>query len=291
MSYRPAAEGLKTVLVTLLAKNPRLEEVLQLALEEKFMDLPQVLSRYNSRMDFIKLSTAKSIDEVTTVLVDLERRELKEVYDMLMKELQLFYKIALTFFDLDSIYSAILSGDKKLVNLLFSSAQELELYSKCFESKSYVCVLKTFLESARNSLEFGIAKIIAESPSKALGCLALITSARYCKYIFNASKVGLVPEESLQNFLQEVVYKYVPREPSTWLVAVKIGVLAEYLHKVFEKDPSRVTLYEAEYVYRTCKDLLLYSPQLIDLLTLYLINRYYEALVLKYVLPQARVFR
>jgi hypothetical protein len=291
MSYRPAVEGIKTVLVTLLSKNPKLEETLQLALEEKFMDLAQVLARYNSRVDFIKLSAAKSIDEITTMLIALEKRELGEVYSMLPQELQLFYRVNLTLFDLDNVHSAMLSGDKKSAKLVFSRSQELEVYGKCFESRSYACLLKAFLESVRSSLEVGIMKIIAESTAKALGCLVLLASARYCKYALNADKLGMAHEEPLQVFLKEVIYRYVPKEPSAWLITVKISSIAEHLHEAFRKDSSRVTLYEATHVYKTCRELLLYSSQLIDLLTLYLVNRYYEVLVLKYVLPQARVFK
>jgi len=292
MSYKPSVEGIKTVLVTLLAKNPKLEEILQLALEEKFMDLAQVLTRYNSRTDFIKLGAAKNIDEIAYVLTDLEKREFEEVRNILPQEIQLFYGIFLTFFDLDNIYSAILSKDKKLTKLIFSRSQEIEIYSKCFESKEYVCLLKEFLRGIKSSLDVGVVKkLFIGSYAKALSCIALLVTSRYCKYVLNANKLGITPKESLQEFIRNVIYKYMPREPSGWLIIAKISDVATYFHEVFKKDPSKVTLYEAEYIYKICKDLLLYSPQLIDLLTLYLINRYYEVYTLKFILPQSRVFR
>jgi hypothetical protein len=290
MSARLSPEATKSILFIVLDKNPRLEEVLQLVADEKFIDLAQVLSRPNSRIDFAKLSTAKSIDEVTGVLMLLEKKELDEIYNILLQELQIFYKTTLTFFDLNNIYSAILRGDKKSIKLEFSGFQELEAYSICFESKRYSCLLNKFLESVVQALNTAV-KPLGESPAKSFGCFLLLTIANYCKHMLNSNRLNIAIEQPLEEFVREAVHKYAPKEPDTWLIITRISDVVTYLQDVFKKDPSRVTLYEARYVYRVCKDILFYSTQLIDLLTLYLINRYYEIYVLKYVLPQSQVFK
>jgi hypothetical protein len=287
MSFSLEVEGIKALLFNLLDKNPKLEEILQHALENRLVDLSQLLARPNSRIQFYKLLSARNIDEVSNVLVELEKAELNEVYMLLPLELRNYMKIILLFYDMDLLYSSLVM--KSSPRLLFSIASELE--ELCRGEPKITCIIIQILRMARDALNRWSRKApLPEDVTRALSCLAIFSIVKFYRHALNAKKLGLVPDEDKELFIRRVI-DYIPKNPTSWFILSKLDDILSYVESSFSKDPSRVLLYEAKYLYGFFKELLLYSSQAIDLLTLYLINRYYELFVLRYSLPQSRVFR
>lgn len=290
MPYKLSRWALKTVLVTYLSKNPRLEELLNLALEGKFVDLTQMVSRYNSRVEYLKLLTAKTADEVDIVLTNLIREELERIYDLLSLPYARYFKAFLPLYDFERMYPAFSRGDLSEVKTSFLRREDLAAYELCVRERTFTCLLKTFLENIRECLGIDISRgrtIAAEDYSDSLKCLVLAITAIYTKNFLNVIKLGVGREERPEEFIEKVLrdFKMVSGHKHEFENVVN------YLSHISKSEPYKVTLFEARYVYSKCRDYLLYSPQVIDLLTLYLLNRYFELHVLRYTLPQSWVVR
>jgi len=287
MSFSLEVEGIKTLLFTLLDKNPRLEEILQHALENRLVDLSQLLARPNSRIQFYKLLSARNIDEVSNVLVELEKAELGEVYRLLPLELRNYMKTFFLFYDIDLLYNSLIM--KSSPRLLFFSANELE--ELCRGEPKATCIIMQILKMARDALNKWSQRVPSpEDVTRTLSCLAVFSIVKFYRYVLNAKKLSLVPDEDKEHFIRRVI-DYIPKNPTSWFILSKLDGILSHVESSFSRDPSRALLYEAKYLYGFFKEILLYSSQAVDLLTLYLINRYYELFVLRYSLPQSRVFR
>ena len=288
MSFSLEVEGIKTLLFTFLDKNPKLEEILQHALENRPVDLSQLLARPNSRIQFYKLLSARNIDEVSNVLVEIEKAELDEVYRLLPLELRNYMKTFLLFYDMDLLYSSLVM--KSSPRLLFSTANELE--ELCRGEPKATCIIMQVLKRARDALNKWSQRVPSpEDVTRTLSCLAVFSIVKFYRYVLNAEKLSLVPDEDKEHFIRRVIDYYVPKNPTSRFILSKLDDILSNVESSFSRDPSRVLLYEAKYLYGFFKEILQYSTQAVDLLTLYLINRYYELFVLRYSLPQSRVFR
>lgn len=290
MPYKLSRWALKTILVTYLSKNPRLEELLDLALEERFADLPQIVSRYNSRTEYLRLSTAKTVDEVDTVLTSLTWEELEQIYDLLPSPYARYFKAFLPLYDFEKMYPAFSRGDLSEAKTSFLRQEDLVVFERCVRERTFTCLIKTFLGNIRKCLGVGISKgytITVEDYSDSLKCLILTVTASYTKYFLNMVKLGIKEEEHPGEFIENVLRDF----KSVSGYKHEFENVVDYLSSISKSEPYRVAILEARYVYSKCKDYLLYSPQVIDLLTLYLLNRYFELHILRYTLPQSWVVR
>jgi hypothetical protein len=290
MPYKLSRWALKTTLVTYLSKNPRLEELLELALEGRSADLAQMISRYNSRPDYLKLAALKTADEVDAALTDLIRAELERIYDLLPSPYARYFRAFLPLYDFEKMLSAFSRGDLSEVRTGFLRREDLSTYGRCVKEGTYSCLIESFLENIRKCFETNISReyfAAAEDCSDSLRCLILAVTAGYTKYFLNTAKLGIERGEDPKEFIGRVLRGF--REISGY--GYELEKVVNHLTHVSRSEPYRVTLLEASYVYGKCKDYLLYSPQVVDLLTLYLVSRYYELHVLRYTLPQSWVIR
>ncbi|MEM0026545.1 MAG: hypothetical protein QXT53_01240 [Ignisphaera sp.] len=289
MTYKMSRYGLKTLLITHLDKNPKLEEAIQIALENQFIDLPSVLSRYNSRMDYLKLASAKTIHELEENLIGLIKNELNYVYNLLPELYSKFFRTFLTIYELDLIYTSIMSS--KHFNEMkprFLEPKDMNIYMYCTKEKTYECLLLTFLKQLKTDLKMAEhQKTPRESYSRALGCVSLLAVSKYLKYISNLERLGFTTANSIESFTKQII----SATNIDGVVQHQLENSAKYLYNIIVSHPAKATIYEAQYVYSKCRELLALSPQVIDLLTLYLINRYYEVYVLKYVFSVSWVFK
>ncbi|MEM0028227.1 MAG: hypothetical protein QW348_01275 [Ignisphaera sp.] len=289
MTYKMSVYGLKTILITHLNKNPKLEEVIQTALENRFIDLPSMVTKYNSRTDYLKLASAKTIHELEENLIGLIKNELDYVYNLLPEFYSKFFRTFLTIYELDLIYNSIVSS-KRFTEMKprFLESKDMDTYMYCTKENAYGCLLLTFLKNLKADLEIAEQRrTLRENYSRALGCVSLLVASKYLKYVSNLEKLNLTVSDSIEIFVKQIT--------ST----TNIDGLAQYqlenstkqLYSIIRSYPSKATIYEAQHVYGKCRELLALSPQVIDLLTLYLVNRYYEMYILKYVLPVSWVFK
>jgi len=289
MSYRLSSDGIKATLITYLDKNPKLEELIQLALENRYIDLPSVLSRYNSRLEYAKLISAKTVDEIDVILSELTKNELEYIYSLLPTQYIDFFRSFLIFYDLDRIYSAFLRGSLESAKVVFMKYEDLEIFKRCLNDKTYRCLLEVQLDNIKNSLEMNIVKRygVIEDYRNVFRCLALFAIAKYMKYVVNVRELGLDTSLKPIEFSEKLIHILGVGSWYKYELENAINSLENY----FKSEPYRASVLEARYIYGKCRDLLTYSSQVIDILTLYLLNRYYEIYVLRYVLPQSWVMR
>ena len=291
MTYKMSMYGLKTILITYLNKNPKLEEAIQIALENRFIDLSSVLTKYNSRTDYFKLASVETFHELEENLIELTKNELNYIYNLLPEPYSKFFKTFLMIYDFDLIYNSIMSS-KHLTEirprfLESLESKEMNVYTFCTKEKIYECLLLTFLRKIRSDLKMlEQQRIFREDCSKTFGCIGLLIASRYLKHIYNLEKLGFATD-SIDSFIKQIV-----------LIANLDGITQYQLdnfvkrfYDIIKSHPNTATIYEAQHVYSKCKDLLALSTQVIDLLTLYLVNRYYEMYVLKYILPISWVYK
>ena len=289
MSYRLSSNGIKAVLITYLDKNPRLEELIQIALENKYVDLPSILSRYNSRIEYAKLVSVKTVEEVDVVLNELTKNELEYISSLLPTQYVDFFRSFLVIYDLDRIYSEFLRGSLEKIATVFSRCEDLQIFRRCLANKNYSCLLEIWLENIKSSLERNLVKKygFVEDYRNVFRCLNLFTIAKYVKYIVNVRELGFSIPLNPVEFSEKLIHIL---GIGTWY-KYELENAINILENRFKSEPCRASIHEVHYVYSRCRDLLLYSPQVIDILTLYLLNRYYGIYVLRYVLPQVWVMR
>jgi len=281
-------ESIKSVIITYLDKNPKLEEALQIALENRFIDLPSMLTRYNSRTEYMNLLSAKTVEELDKNLVELTKNELSHIYNLLPQPYENFFKFFLALYDLDRIHQAIISNKFPNVATTFFNPEYLNVYSHCTKEKTYDCLLQSFIQSIKTSLEVSTPqKIFEEDPSKAFQCIALLVAINYAKHTSNLERLGIAFSHSLKDFLKQITSNLKIDGMLSYMLESSVN----HMLSIFRSQPSKSTLHEANYVYYKCRDILLFSPQVIDLLTLYLVNRYYEIRVLRYVFPVSWVIK
>jgi len=276
---KPSKELSMGLLQILLARPPKLEEILDYAVKGMELGAEYLTRLPGFRTHLLSLLESKSYEDVdralhgvfSTELRTLERFLPENYVDFLAKFLELYYidYIALSISGtLKAAPGSTWVSTAGLTSATISSTVIAE-YSKC-APKDVKCFLMKFFERIKASHDK-----LGERESRALDAIKALVTVRYFNYFRNSELLGL----KLSGF--EEVLAELGINP---VVEISLKRALEKLEKLGGAELTRYTVYEASATYPLMRELLAYSGGLANILTLYLVSRYYELKVLRYTL-------
>ena len=280
---KPSKELSIGLLQILLARPPKLEELLDYAVEEVELGADYLARLPGFRSYLLSFLEAKSYEDADRVLYEALSTELRILESFLPKSYLEFLRAFLELYYIDYITLSLARAPGEIPDLakaiivklsgVTSLSSLVVEYSRC-TSRNVRCALMRYLERVRSSYTK-----LGEPGSRALDAVKALIAVRYFNYYRNAKLLGLKLEE-LEKVLAEVGINPV--------VEVSLRRVLERLEKLEEAKLARYTVHEASATYPLLKELLAYSGGLANILTLYLVNRYYELKVLRYsLLPKS----
>ncbi len=277
---KPSKELSIGLLQTLLAKPPKLEELLDYAVKEVELGADYLARLPGFRSYLLSLLEVRSYEDADRVLYEALLSELRTLERFLPESYLEFLKTFLELYYIDYVTLSLAKAPRgtsdfaKASLVKFAEATSLSSvaveYSRC-SSRDIRCFLMRYLERVQSSFIE-----LREAEPRALDAVRTLVAVRYFNYYRNAELLGL----KLGEF--ERVVAEVGISP---VVEVSLRRVLERLERA---ELTRYTVHEASVTYPLLKELLAYSGGLANILTLYLVNRYYELKVLRYsLLPKS----
>lgn len=281
-------EAATATLIIYLAKSPRLEEIIDALVKNIAIDYRRILLERDVRSGFIRLLSIGSIVELDENIFNVYRSEFDYIRSILPEEYSHYTSTFLEIYDFEKLLAAF-SDSRKMHESVHSYTNTLEnpQYRACYRSGSYRCLLEVYIDRIV-SMYRKIYRAYLEEYIDALKAVVIFTSARYFMHLKNSHILELA-EYSYSEFIKSITQKL---NLFNQMPDYKLYTVLENIGKLATKEYLDVLeIYEAAYVYSTVKTLLYTSYQLIDQLTLYLINRYYEQRMLRYTHPLMSIAR
>uniref|UniRef100_A0A7C5YZ47 Uncharacterized protein n=2 Tax=Ignisphaera aggregans TaxID=334771 RepID=A0A7C5YZ47_9CREN len=271
-------------IIIYLSKPPKLDDIVDSIVKGISIEYNQFLIDRNARTDFMKLLTAKNIDELDRYIFEIYKGEFEYIKNILPEEYVSYFNIFLEIFDLDKLLASI-SSPMGFPPILYTDILNISDYKQCYKDSSYKCFI-IYMNRVISSLS-KIHKAYHESYTNAVDAIAAFTSMRYFMYSKNSQILALV------EYRYEEFIKYIDQQLKTLnpLTICKLYRALQDIEKYIEKNVDLVWIYEITHIYGIIKNLLYFSYQLIDQLTLYLINRYYEQKTIRYIHPLTSLAR
>ncbi|WP_434731197.1 hypothetical protein WLZ34_06340 [Thermogladius sp. KZ2Tp1] len=263
-------EDAAALLYLRLSKPPYLEELIGLVLEGLELDASRLQSAPYSRLELSKAIGATTLQELDESLREILLREVGEVsgalpegYRGVVKDLLLLQDLELALVD-----SGRLSSQYAFVRA-------------CGEG-DLGCLIKRYVEKLRGSMED-----TGEETSGPLSVVALALYGIFVRHALSWKKLGLKQVMDTEAAFNELV-----RPLGGAGLVYYSGALSRFpsIASLWEKDPVRYLAEEAKIVTETSKTALYFPGGLLNLLTHFLITRYYESKLLR-VLVSRRVLR
>jgi len=271
---KPSKELSVGLLQALLARPPRLEEVLDYAVKGAELSAEYLTRLPGFRSHLLGLLESKSYEDADRVLYEAFSAELHTLERVLPENYLEFLRRFLELYYIDYIAlgpSGALGGASSLtgVGLVRLASSVAAEYSRC-TPRDIRCSLTVFLERVKVS-----HSRLRERGSRALDATKALVAVRYFNYLRNSELLGLKLGD-LERALAGLSINPV--------VEVSLRRVLERLEGLGGAELARYTVYEASATYPMMKELLAYYGGLANILTLYLVNRYYELKVLRYAL-------
>jgi len=280
---KPSKELSIGLLQTLLARPPKLEELLDYAVKEVELGADYLARLPGFRSYLLSLLEVRSYEDADRVLYEALSTELHTLERFLPENYLEFLKKFLELYYIDYVSLSLVKAPGETSD--FAKASLVKLaggtslssvaaeYSGC-TSRDVRCILMRYLERVRSSYTK-----LREAESRALDAVRTLVAVRYFNYYRNAELLGL----KLGEF--ERVVAEIGINP---VVEVSLRKVLDRLERLERAELTRYTVHEASVTYPLMKELLAYSGGLANVLTLYLANRYYELKVLRYsLLPKS----
>lgn len=272
--------SLGTVLIY-LAKQPRLEELIESLMRGTTIEYNRLLLEKDARPNFIKLLTASSVSELDRCIFEIYKNEFEYIGSILPYEYSHYLYTFLEIYDFEKLL-AIHSTSQKAYQFTYMYTNILDnpQYKQCYIDSSYRCFLEVYINRILSIFRKIYSKYL-ELYIDALNTIVIFISMRYFMYLKNSYILALA-EYSYNEFLKFISQKLkLPNQ----LVIYKLHTILENIEKFSSESLDVLEIYEAAYIYNFIKNILYFSSQLIDQLTLYLINRYYEQKLIRYTHP------
>lgn len=272
--------SLGTVLIY-LAKQPRLEELIEGLTKSTAIEYSRLLLEKDARPNFIKLLSVSTISEIDRCIFEVYRSEFEYLGGILPSEYSRYLYTFLEIHDFEK-FLAMYSASQKVYPSIYTYTNTLDnpQYEQCYMGSSYRCLLEVYISRILSSFR-KIYRRYLESYIDALNAIIIFTSIRYFIYLKNSHILALA-EYSYNEFIKFIGQRL---NISNQLIMYKLYSLLENIEKSVRESLDIVEINEAAYVYSIIKNILYSSYQLIDQLTLYLINRYYEQKLMRYIHP------
>ncbi len=278
--------SLGTVLIY-LTKQPRLEELIESLMKGTAIEYSYLVLEKEARPNFIKLLTVSSISELDKCVFEIYRDEFEYIGSILPDEYSYYLYTFLEIYDFEKLF-AIHSASQKVYQSIYTYTNLLDnpQYKPCYMSSSYRCFLEVYINRILSIFKKINSKYL-ESYIDALNAIVIFASIRYFMFLKNSHILALA-EYSYSEFVKFITQRL---KLSNQLVMYKFHTVLENIEKSIKESLDVLEIYETAYVYGIIKDILYFSNQLIDQLTLYLINRYYEQKLMRYTHPLMRSIR
>lgn len=274
---RDAALG--TVIIY-LSKAPRLEEIVGNLVKGIPIEYSYFLSDRTLRTGFTKLLLAKSISEVDKYIFEVYKEEFEYMKNVLPEEYAHYFYTFLEIFDIEKLLATESTTKEGTEAQLYTGILDSPHYEECRKASSYRCFMNVYIDRIRSSAN-RIYRSFMEPCINALNAIAIFVSIRYFMYLKNSHILALA-EYKYGEFLKYLNQQLRDLTPVTMQ---KLYMALENIERDIEKSLDELWIHEITYIYDIIKNLLYYSYQLVDQLTLYLINRYYEQRVMRYLHP------
>ncbi|MFZ8782707.1 MAG: hypothetical protein ACO2OR_01810 [Desulfurococcaceae archaeon] len=258
-------EAARAVLYTELARPPLVSELARLVVEKS---PPSRVSLSTSGVLQAKLETSRSLEELEGVLSELFTRDIATVLDYLHRELGClpgehaeYFRVLLEASELELLYSKLASRSPEEKPLKYTRVEDC---SECASRAGFDCVVLRYIARLREKcLE------TREDCERALIVAALLGTLYYTRYLANLRRLGLGEGASLKQLVSSITERFAPHglvyfEPS---LARVLGASERGGDSVEAWCSGVLALYEE------AKSLLYYTNKLVDLLTLYGVDR------------------
>ncbi|AFK51555.1 hypothetical protein TCELL_1132 [Thermogladius calderae 1633] len=263
-------EDVTALLYIRLSKPPYLEELIGLVLEGLELDVSRLQSTPYSRLELAKAIGATTLQELDESLREILLREVGEVSGILPGDYRGVVGDLLVLQDLES---ALVDPGRLPSQYDFARA--------CGEG-DLNCLIKRYVEKLRSSME-----ATGEEASGPLSVVALALYGIFVRYALSWKKLGIK-----QVWDTEAAFNELVRPLGGAGLVYYAGALSRFtsIASLWERDPAKYLAEEAKIVNETSKTALYFPGGLLNLLTHFLITRYYESKLLR-VLVSRRILR
>ncbi|MCX8184724.1 MAG: hypothetical protein RMI56_01110 [Sulfolobales archaeon] len=273
---KPSREVSVGLIRTLLSRPPRISDMLEAALKDLDVGIESVSQQYGFRILFTNLRDVKSYEELDKQVLAVLRNEVCEVVKALPENYVDFVK---TFFKLMDIEILCLeTPPSRVISMSLGSIAE----SKSSDFEGVVAHMHDVC------VERGIDSVYVEYLNRVLKSLTTVdedyrwvyeavkslVALHYYRYLKNSELLRL-EIKNFENFL-----KILDLDPLTEITLKKS---LEALSRVDVAELSKYTVYEASEALDIATKLTYFREGLINILTFYLISKYYETKVTRYV--------
>lgn len=284
-----ASYGYVTILIS---KSPSIDMLTDIIERGEAIDISTAVTKGVLPTEYLKLSRYEDIDSVDSAIYTFYLELIRELSRYLPIPYTKYLEVFVEAYDID-IISSLGEQGKKIPKYMFSrlgSATGLSTegkkglpvsdYSVCFKLKSVIeCTYRIYLKRVTNvlrSLHTPSLSSIAVDIRKSTDLLYLFVLTRLYSHVMNAKRLSIdIEYTDVATFLQ----KYgTPRN-----VMEVFSKIATKIESEFNKSPSLALIYEARHINVEAKNVLMYSPTLLDRLTYLLIEKFYESKLVRYI--------
>ncbi|MEM1541122.1 MAG: hypothetical protein QW101_00470 [Ignisphaera sp.] len=284
-----ASYGYVTILIS---KSPSIELLTDILEHERTIDIPTAAARGILPVEYTRLSRYDDVESIDNAVhsfyLELIRDLSKYLPNMYSRYLETFAEV----YDIDRIAISLEIRSSKPLEYMFSRygslAQSLighranllhNDYKLCLESESIIeCVYRVYLSRVVAILKTlstpSLNNIALTDIRKSVDALHLFVLIRLYSYLMNVQKLKK-ERIVIDMFLEK--YRFA-RHLRDIFSRVINGIERE-----IDRDVSFLIVYESRYVSRELKDMLIYSPTLLDRLTYLLIEKFYESKLVRYI--------
>ncbi|MCS7112181.1 MAG: hypothetical protein N3D82_04380 [Ignisphaera sp.] len=273
--------SLATVIIY-LTKSPRLEELVDGLIKNTAIEYNRIMLEKDTRNGFVKLLSVGSLSELDEYIFNIYRGEFEYVGGILPEEYSRYLHTLLEIYDFEKLLIMYITPKKvPQPTYMYTDILNDPQYMVCYRNPSYRCLLEIYIDRII-SIYRRIYRTYLENYVNALKAIAIFTSIRYFMHLKNSQILELA-EYNYSEFIKFVSQKL---NLSNQLIVHKLHTILENIEKFVGESLDVLEVYEVVYVYDAVKSILYPSYQLVDQLTLYLINRYYEQKMIRYMHPQ-----
>ncbi|MEM0356117.1 MAG: hypothetical protein QXY53_05915 [Desulfurococcaceae archaeon] len=292
MVFKLTREGAYGYISILIAKSPNIITLSNIVEADESIDIETAISKGFLNPGYSILTHVKKISDVDNSINSFYREVFNRLMDFMPNPYRVYVKYFVEVFDLDRVVSTFFSIDKSrleskntmgflepLIEYVIygkKPPEDLMQYVVCLDRERKVldtvkCLVEKYIGRVTQSLD-QIA--VFESVTSSYGLFHMFSQLRLYRYIMNSKLLGEAKYVEYRYRIGKTVV------PQTYVY--KVGEFIEKLMDYAEKNPLMINVYEYRFLHEPL-DTLKYTPHsLIDRLTYFLINKYYEVPFIRY---------
>ncbi|MEM1720586.1 MAG: hypothetical protein QXZ16_06045 [Ignisphaera sp.] len=284
-----ASYGYVTILIS---KSPSIELLTDILEHEKTIDISTAVARGILPVEYTRLSRYEDVESIDNAVYSFYLELIIELSKYLPNLYSRYLETFIEIYDIDRIAISLETRSSKSLEYMFSRfgsiAQSLtgyradllhNDYKMCLESESIIeCVHRVYLSRVVAVLKFlstpSLNNIVLIDARRSVDALHLFVLIRLYSYLMNVQKLKK-ERIVIDMFLER--YRLARHLRDIFLRVIN-GI-----ERGIDRDISLLLVYESKYINRELKDMLIYSPTLLDRLTYLLIEKFYESKLVRYI--------